>query len=366
MEFEYFLYIIILFIITLSYVGISIGSQIMNNSSGTTDPTSALINSLKTGNVAGAFNSILSSIAGKTVKTALVPVLDNMATMLASMNQMKSNIQSGNKMIDRSSGFAFNAINDFKNQIYNVIGAVQEMVLRIMFMIKRMISVFIVIVYGMRSSLAIGESFNHSIFGKILRFFCFKDNTILELQNGNYKHIRDIKLGDILKYDGKVTGIVKCKAKGVRLYLINGNIVSSEHLVLCDNIWIHVRDHPKAIEIINKEQYLYNIETENKTITMVNGDIYKDYDDDGIIYRTTKYIYSLFKSTNEVFNNMDIIGRDYVVLEYKYIDDKTGVHKEQLMYYNPMKNQYEFSDGEPIILLNSVIYELDKIIYNNI
>ena len=82
MEFEHFLYIIILFVITLSYVGASIASQISDNSTGKNDPTSSLINSLKTGNIAGAFNSILSSIAGKTVKTALVPVLDNMSGLI--------------------------------------------------------------------------------------------------------------------------------------------------------------------------------------------------------------------------------------------------------------------------------------------
>ena len=114
---------------------------------------------------------------------------------------------------------------------------------------------------------------------------CFAENTPIEMDgSGTSKPIKDIKIGDVLKYGAKVTAVLKLSSAGQNMYNLNGVMVSGEHRVLItsahlDSAWIKVKDHPDSIyQKQFNEPFLYCLNTDEKYFT-INGAIYSDWDD---------------------------------------------------------------------------------------
>jgi hypothetical protein len=352
-------------------------SQIASNSQSKNDVTSSMINALQTGDFASAFNNILTGVANKTIGTALVPIKGTLDTMIDTMDKLNDNIHSGKKMVTQTRGFAFTAINDFVSQIYAVIGSVQDMVVRIIYLMKRVVAVFVSIIYATRSGLAIGESFSNSVFGKILMFFCFKGDTIVELKSGEKRYISQLRIGDELKHDGVVIGFVKCSGRYISIYDIDGIKLSGEHYVFdeSDDLWKPARLHHRAVLTNEKCEFLYNIETTKKTITLSNGLRCLDYDDDGILHtivdKCSEWIGFNKKRTVTLDDPDDPVDQNNLndpnkyVLSYRYLssDGKTRCDK---LYYDKPKDIYLWKNGKVAHSLPRRIDFIDRMITNNL
>jgi hypothetical protein len=108
---------------------------------------------------------------------------------------------------------------------------------------------------------------------------CFDKNTLIKMNNGKNKKIKNIKIGDILFKNNSVTGFIKVTTKGSDMYNLNNIIVSGSHLVKYENKWILTSDHPSAIKLISyDEPYLYCLNTNNKTI-QINNITFMDWDE---------------------------------------------------------------------------------------
>jgi hypothetical protein len=368
MDFESFLYIIVLFTITIFISGAFIASQIASNSQGKNDVSSSLIKALSTGDFASAFNNILTGVANKTIGTALIPIKETIDSMINTMDTLNNNIHSGKKMVSQTRGFAFTSINDFVNQIYSVIGSVQTMVMRIMYLMKRVVAVFVSIIYATRSGLAIGESFSNSVFGKILMFFCLEERAIIELKSGEKRYISQLRIGDELKHDGVVEGLVRCDGRYISLYELDGVKISGEHYVYSEerDVWIPVKYHSRAKLIEEKHRYLYNIETSKHTITLVNGVRCLDYDDDGILYKWLDQWVSRIVAPKS--GSAKSSGEPVLIYNYREKDENGNeVINEDVMYYDKTKDIYLWRDGKKVCsILNENIDFLDRMITNNL
>ena len=107
---------------------------------------------------------------------------------------------------------------------------------------------------------------------------CFDENTEIQLLNGNTKHIKNIEIGDILYDKSFVTSKIKVTSKYMKMYNLNGIIVSESHLVKYDNKWMRVGNHPHAINIKYEKDYLFCLNTSNKLIN-INNTIFSDWDE---------------------------------------------------------------------------------------
>lgn len=108
---------------------------------------------------------------------------------------------------------------------------------------------------------------------------CLDKNTLIQMNDLTYKKIIDIKLGDILLNNNKVTSIIKVNAKGSTMYNLNGIIVSGTHILKYNNKWIKVSEHPSSqlIEVYH-ESFLYCLNTSSK-IMIINDLIFTDWDE---------------------------------------------------------------------------------------
>jgi DNA-binding cell septation regulator SpoVG len=108
---------------------------------------------------------------------------------------------------------------------------------------------------------------------------CFDKNTLIQMNDGLYKKIQYIELGDILYNNNIVTAKVKVATKGSTMYILNNIIVSDSHIVKYNDNWIPVSNHPKAIKIDSyNEEYLYCLNTTNKVIE-INDLLFTDWDE---------------------------------------------------------------------------------------
>lgn len=97
---------------------------------------------------------------------------------------------------------------------------------------------------------------------------CFCGSVKLQKNDGTYINIKDLKIGDDLLNDGKITCIMKVSAYKQNLYKYDNIIVSGDHSVFNENEIILVKNDPRFKEICNEEKYLYCLGTEKHTISI--------------------------------------------------------------------------------------------------
>jgi len=109
---------------------------------------------------------------------------------------------------------------------------------------------------------------------------CFDKFTPLLLQDGSYKSIENIEVGDILEYDNIVTAKIKVHTNNSKMYYLNNIIVSGTHHVLNkNNEWLPVSKHTDAILLEEyKEPFLYCLNTSSKKIN-IQETIFCDWDE---------------------------------------------------------------------------------------
>jgi hypothetical protein len=114
---------------------------------------------------------------------------------------------------------------------------------------------------------------------KIPKLRCFDENTYFKLNNGEKIQIKDLKLEDKLDDDSIVISIFKVTSKNLKIYNLNGIIVSESHIVKYKDKWIMVKYHPDAKILLKYDNpYLYCINT-NKKVFELNGILYTDWDE---------------------------------------------------------------------------------------
>jgi hypothetical protein len=105
----------------------------------------------------------------------------------------------------------------------------------------------------------------------------FGHNTPVIMYNKKKKKVSEIKIGDILDNNIKVTGVTKfLPVNG--MYKYKGIYVSPFQILFNNNQWKRVIDINKNIQPIKYNQFIYNICTENNKLTVGNT-IYCDYEE---------------------------------------------------------------------------------------
>ena len=147
------------------------------------------------------------------------------------------------------------------------------------------------------------EAFDLSLSGMPGAPTCFGENTTLEMNNGEFKNIKSIKNGDILKNNNKVISTFKCLSRYENFYKINNTIVSGSHYIIENNRIIRVSNYQHAVPIIYNSEFTYCLTTEQKKIN-INNDIFLDFDDLSLDF------INLFKANNIKINKIVDAGID--------------------------------------------------------
>jgi len=144
---------------------------------------------------------------------------------------------------------------------------------------------------------------------------CFDGNTLLKMEDGTTKKIKDIVVGDILAEDGEVTAKILLSAADITMYDLFGLTVSGTHKVKHFGNWIFISEHPDAIKIHKyNEQYIYCLNTESKEIhiealDIENNLIFNDWDeiyDDETVFKLSSVIGDPCLSRKNIHKEFDV------------------------------------------------------------
>jgi hypothetical protein len=116
---------------------------------------------------------------------------------------------------------------------------------------------------------------------KIKKAFCFGPMTRVLLDDGKFKDMVDIKIGDKLLGGSIVTGTMKFNSKDTYLVDNSGIISTFDHHVLHNGIFKKSGSVPNAKVYTGQIPYLYDIDTSNHRITILNDNnehiVYTDF-----------------------------------------------------------------------------------------
>ena len=114
--------------------------------------------------------------------------------------------------------------------------------------------------------------------GKTGGGFCFDPDTLVKMDDGTEKKIKDIKLGDQTK-GGEVTGVFQFKAAD-EIHDYKGVTVAGSHYVKEDGKFIMVQDSPISVKI-DKIPVVHSLDTTGRRIFIKDIE-FADYNGDGI------------------------------------------------------------------------------------
>lgn len=109
--------------------------------------------------------------------------------------------------------------------------------------------------------------------------FCFHPNTLVHVIGEGVIPISHIRVGDVLREGCTVTAVIKCLANGVKLYTYEGVVVSGEHLVHENGVWMYVKDSTKSIPYIGENpEFIYCLNTSNHQVP-IGDTVFADYEE---------------------------------------------------------------------------------------
>jgi len=122
---------------------------------------------------------------------------------------------------------------------------------------------------------------------------CFAFNTRILMRNGNFKYIQNVKIGDELFGNSVVEGAMKFSGEDANLVVNSGIISTYDHHVLHNGVFKKSGDVPGSKKASMKTEFLYDIDTSNHRIVILNDKderiTYTDFtevdDDTGNVYQ---------------------------------------------------------------------------------
>ena len=116
---------------------------------------------------------------------------------------------------------------------------------------------------------------------------CFHPETKIKLQNGNVVEMQNLNLGDVLENGSIVQAVMKIGNFSNETYYkfknkgVDGEdiYVTGSHIVLDDNKYIYVKDHPSAIIQPEKEAKWFSCLITSDHLIKIGNQIFWDWED---------------------------------------------------------------------------------------
>ncbi len=247
------------------------------------------------------FTNCMWSINKTFFDILISPFTDILKVITGILSSMTSDIQNIRKMITYLRDNMEEIARDALQKIWDAYVRIAFLFKTILRVFKKLGDVykdlFDVLLYAFYS---VASIWNGPI-GGVANFFCFDENTIILLEGGILKKIKDIKLGDILEDNNIVKGILNLDANNVKMYNYQGVVVSGNHLVK-ESKWIRVKNSLNSKIINYDKDKIYCLITQNSLIK-IDDIIFSDYietNNKHNVRKVYKYIIKRLNKSNEL------------------------------------------------------------------
>ena len=157
------------------------------------------------------FVECISTIQSGLMGRFLAPIF----TMTKFMTQLAGNLM-GNIAAIQSTVFNLkNVMNtqftDITGMFVNIIVKFQKLIIKMKDIFSKLAGTMITLVYMMKGLSLAGTSMWDGPIGQFTRDFCFSPDTLIKMQDGNMKKIKDIEIGEFLENDIEVLATLNIK-----------------------------------------------------------------------------------------------------------------------------------------------------------
>jgi hypothetical protein len=174
---------------------------------------------------------------------------------------------------------------------------------------------------------------------------CFDKHTLIPIQNGKFKYIHELEIGDILSSGSTVTAVLILDSTYAKMYYLNNIFVTGSHLVKYNNTWIPVDSHPssKYFQNYDLSNPVYCINTSSGLIEIGNM-VFTDWDEmlpNDFIPYPINTIFTLHNGNPVKIQSIQI--KD--IIKYEHLPDLYKVTGIAKIEYNGIKYYHLYTDN---------------------
>jgi hypothetical protein len=206
--------------------------------------------------------------------------------------EFSGNINGVRLMISNIRSFASNILQSLFGVFLNLIIEFQKIIIGIKDLMGKLIGIMVTMMYILNGSLMTMNSAWKGPPGQMVKGLsgkCFHPTTLLEIEDGNRKYMKNISLGDILVNGSRVVATMKIENTEKEKYYkfpgggVHGDdiLVTGTHMVFDDSKgkFVEVKEHPHAVLENKMDRELYCLITDNHRIK-IGKYLFWDWEDD--------------------------------------------------------------------------------------
>lgn len=241
-----------------------------------------------------------------------------MGDVLGDMGGALNSLRSGMSDIR---GFFGSTLGSLTDRISNTILVVQKTIIKFRSIIGKLLGVMTTLIYTLYTTIATMNSTIAGPIGDLAGLACFHQNTLIKVNNNDYRPILKIKVGDELKGGGRVISTFKFK-NIVPLYNHNNILVSGDHLVEKNGQWKRIDSLDLSVDT-NKIEEIHCLTSSQNRITTYNGTSHHEYRD---YIETSNYCINTFikKCVLNFLNNQDYQDSQFLLNYQKQIEEASN------------------------------------------
>lgn len=200
-------------------------------------------------------------------------------------------------------------------KIHNLMSQTQYTMIRMRTVLSRIVGVMYSLVYIFYSGMQSGSSLVNGPVGGTMRFLCFDEHTQIQTFGG-MKEMKDVKIGDRLKYNlSLVTSVYNMDGSNIPIYSLRGILVTGSHKVKYKNKFIYVKNHPEAKLEKTYSKRLVCLDTTSHRIN-IKGLEFLDFvecDDTDFNNFKHRYIEMLYNGHGKQYNERTGVNGDTMI-----------------------------------------------------
>jgi hypothetical protein len=175
------------------------------------------------------------------------PIMSQFSTMTDAVSQIGGAMDDMRTMMAQTRNGFLGIVGTVFGKIQNLMSQFQYIIIRMRTLMARLVGIMMSFVYIFTTGSQTGASVLNGPIGKTMNFLCFDEDTRMNTQSGKVVYMRDLKLGDLLPNNNKVTSIYSIDGANVPMYMLGSTKVSGDHKVWYNDAFIPVAEHPEAV-----------------------------------------------------------------------------------------------------------------------
>lgn len=191
----------------------------------------------------------LKSVFLKEAPGVLAPIYEASSSLNSAMSSVGGGLMSVRTTLSGLTDGISSVVRSFNKRIQNIMQVLKGKFGNLQSLMGRVVALLYAIIYSGITALAAGSTFAKGTVGTFLDTFCFPAGTPVLCEDGVYRAIETLKVGDRLgTYSTKnmVESTFEFDGSQTQMCSIEGIVVSTNHFVRHLGNWIPAGKHPKA------------------------------------------------------------------------------------------------------------------------